>query len=111
MSHENIHEREVESNPERSLSRDEILAELSLSHSIEKLNIERELSDVDGVYLLEVLYPEQGKRVVYQRKGSFEGKGSKIESSRTTIRVEDLDDGYSRTIADYDPIKGEWVNQ
>ena len=95
-----------EPNPEKALSREEVFAQLR--SRCEGLEIERELSDAEGIYLLEMMSPDKAKRYVYQRKGIFSGK---IESRSTTIRSEDLDDGYSRTIADYDPITGEWVDQ
>jgi hypothetical protein len=115
MSYKEIPNAENESNPERALSREQIMEELLVrimsSHEKFQIKVERELSNAEGIYLLEVLSPDTGRRYVYQRKGSFEGSGQKIESSGTTIRSEDLDDGYSRTIADYDPIAGRWINQ
>lgn len=106
MLHEGSKMDASETGPERILSREEILSQLR--SRCENFDIERELADVLGVYLLEVLSPDRTKRFVYQRKGTF---GDKIESTGTTIRSEDLDDGFSRTIADYNPITGEWVDQ
>jgi len=106
MSNEVIPNVENESNPEKILSREEVMAQLK--SRCEGMEVERELSDADGVYLLEMMSSNEGRRYVYQRKGTFAGK---IESGSTTIRSEDLDDGYSRTIADYDPETGEWIDQ
>jgi len=115
MPHEGIPTIDAEPNPERVLSREKILEELlmrmMISHEKFQFRVEREMSDAEGVCFLEVLSPDKGKRYTYQRKGSFEGRGQKIESSGTTIRSEDLDDGYSRTLADYNPDTGEWVDQ
>jgi len=46
---------------------------------------------------LEVLSPDKGKRLPYQRKGSFEGKRAKRIESTGPRFDRDLDDGYSRT--------------
>ena len=99
-------ESDKEPNLERILSREEVLSELH--NRCEKFEVERELADAEGVYLLEVISEDKAKRYTYQRKGMFAGK---IESAGTTLRSEDLDDGYSRTLADYDPITGEWTDQ
>ena len=106
MSYEGIPKADNEPTPERILSREEVLSQL---HSrCEKFELERELADAEGVYLLEVTSEDKTKRYAYQRKGTFVGK---IESAGTTIRSEDMDDGYSRTIADYDPTTGEWKDR
>ena len=105
MSHE-VPTMENEPNPERILSREEVLSQLR--SRCEKFEVERELADAEGVYLLEVMSEDKTKRFVYQRKGTF---GGKIESAGTTVRSEDMDDGYSRTVADYDPATGEWIDQ
>lgn len=98
-----------ETGPERILSREEILAQINTR--CESFNIERELADADGVYLLEVVASDNSKRYVYQRKGLFPIGAKKIESGGTTIRSEDLDDGYAETLADYDPATNEWIDQ
>lgn len=99
-----------ETGPERILSREEVLSQLR--SRCENFEIERELGDADDIYLLEVKDSDNSKRYAYQRKGSFMiGASQKIESLGTTIRSEDLDDGYSRTIADYDPKTNEWIDQ
>ena len=99
-----------ETGPERILSQEEVLAQLR--SRCESFEIERELEDADGVYLLEVKSSDGSRRYAYQRKGSFMVGGSqKIESLGTTIRSEDLDDGYAQTIADYNPNTNEWVDQ
>ncbi len=97
---------ENEPNPERILSREEVLSELR--SRCEGLEMGRELADADGIYLLEMMSPDKARRYIYQRKGLFAGK---IGSAGTTLRSEDMDDGYSRTIADYDPATGEWIDQ
>ena len=99
-------ESDKESKLEHIHSREEILS--ILLSFCEKFEPERELADAEGVYLMEVVSEDKTKRFVYQRKGTF---GGKIESAGTTIRSEDLDDGYSRTLADYDPNTGEWTDQ
>lgn len=109
MSYEQVPKIESESNPERILPREEVLRQLR--SRCEDFAIERELADAEGVYLLEVISSDNTKRYVYQRKGSFPGKVQKIESTGTTIRSEDMEDGYSRTIADYDETTGEWIDQ
>lgn len=106
MSYEGAPKSENEPTPEHILSREEVLSQLR--SRCENFEVERELVDAEGVYLLEVLSTDKTKRYVYQRKGTFTGK---IESAGTTIRSEDMDDGYSRTLADYDPITGEWIDQ
>ena len=98
-----------ETGPERILGREEIIR--MVLNWCEKFRIERELADEEGIYLLEVIASDNTKRYTYQRKGSFSGRGGKIESAGTTIRSEDLDDGYSRTLADYDPIADAWIAQ
>jgi hypothetical protein len=115
MAYEEFPKTEHEPNPERVFSREEILEEILLQvlkrHEKFQFKIERELRNAEGIYLLEALDPKAGKRYTYQRKGSFEGRGQKIESSETTIRSEDLDDGYSRTLAGYDPTTDRWKEQ
>jgi hypothetical protein len=106
MPYEGVPKAESETNPEHILSREEVLSQLR--SRCEKFEVERELADAEGVYLLEVMSEDKTKRFVYQRKGTF---GGKIESAGTTVRSEDMDDGYSRTIADYDPAMGEWKDQ
>lgn len=106
MPYEEVPKVENEQNQERIPSREEIVSELH--NRCEEFEVERELADTEGVYLLEVMSSDKSKRYTYQRKGLFTGK---IESAGTTIRSEDMDDGYSRTIADYDPITGNWVDQ
>jgi hypothetical protein len=106
MSYEDQKMNANETGPERILSREEVLSQLR--SRCENFEIERERADAEGVYLLEVMSVDKTKRYVYQRKGIF---GGKIESAGTTVRSEDVDDGYSRTIADYDPVTGEWIDQ
>lgn len=98
-----------EGDKERISSREEILSQLGSRCEI--LKIERELSDEEGIYLLEVINKENTKRYTYQRMRLLPGQPRGIESSGTTIRSEDLDDGYSRTIADYDSETNEWTDQ
>lgn len=98
-----------EGGPERILSRDEIIAEIS--KHCESFEPERELSDEQGIYLLEVKATDGSRRYTYQRKRLLPDAPQGIESSGTTLRSEDLDDGYSRTIADFNPNTGEWVGQ
>lgn len=101
-----IEDYKPEAGPERILSREEILSQLQ--GRCEKFDVERELSDADGIYLLEVMTKDGTKRYTYQRKGAFDGK---IESAGTTVRLEWMDDGFSKTLADFDPATGEWVEQ
>lgn len=98
-----------ETSPERILSREEVLSQIR--SRCEGFEIEQDLKDADGIYFLEVRALDNSKRYTYQRKGSFLGESHKIESVGTTIRSEDLDDGYSRTIADYNLTTNEWVEQ
>ncbi|MDO8516479.1 MAG: hypothetical protein Q7S28_04460 [bacterium] len=106
MSNEKV---EGELNPERVLSREEVLSQIR--SRCEGFEIERELEDADGIYLLEVKSSDNTKRYIYQRKGSFSVGSKKIDSFATTIIAEDLDDGYARTIADYNSETNEWVDQ
>jgi hypothetical protein len=106
MSYEDQKMDVSETGPERILSREEVLSQLR--SRCEDFEVERELADAEGVYLLEVMSADKTKRYVYQRKGVFAGK---IESAGTIVRSEDLDDGYSRTLADYDLTTGEWIDQ
>ena len=107
MSHEEMPEMNAsERGPERILSREEVLSQLR--SRCERFEIERELTDADGVYFLEVKNSDNTKRYTYQRKGIF---SERIGSAGTIILSEDMDDGYSRIIADYDPETGEWKDQ
>lgn len=96
----------VETSPERILSREEVLSQLR--SRCEQFEVERELSDAEGVYLLEVLSSDGTKRFAYQRKGLF---ANQIGSEKTTIRVDWTDDSYSTTLADFDPVTGAWIDQ
>ncbi len=98
-----------ETGPERILSREEVLSELRSRCEI--FEVERELEDAEGIYLLEVKASDGSKRYTYQRKRLLPGEPRGIESVGTTIRVEWLDDGYAKTLADYDPITNEWIDQ
>ncbi len=101
---------ESEPNPERALSREEILSELH--RRCENFTPERELADSDGIYLLEVVSSDGAKRYTYQRARLLPAlPGHDVESTTTAIRSEDSDDGYSRTLADYDPKRGIWIDQ
>lgn len=95
--------------PERILSREEVLSQIR--SRCEEFEIERELEDADGVYYLEVKAKDNSKRYIYQRRGSFPVDSKKIDSLKTTIISEDLDDGYARTIADYDSKTNKWIDQ
>jgi hypothetical protein len=96
----------IEAGPERILSREEVLSELG--RRCEFSGVHRELVDAGGVYLLEVMNKDKTKIYIYQRQGSFAGG---VESALTTIQSEDMDDGFPRTLADYDPKTGQWVDQ
>ena len=98
-----------ERGPERILSREEILAKIK--SYCEQFTVERELADEAGVYLLEVVAADNSKRYAYQRKRLLPGQPKGVESASTTIWSEDLDDGYSRTLADFDAEKNEWIEQ
>jgi hypothetical protein len=98
-----------EAGPEHILPREKIL--LELRNRCENFQVERELSDEDGIYFLEVMSADNAMRYSYQRKGSFPGGSHRIESTGTTIRSEDVNSGWSETLADYDEKTGEWVNQ
>lgn len=98
-----------ENGPERVLSREEVLSKI-LSYC-EHFAIERELVDEAGIYLLEVIAEDKSRRYSYQRKRILPGQPTDIESAGTTIRSEDLDDGYSRTHADFDAAKNQWIEQ
>ncbi|TSA44513.1 hypothetical protein D4R51_03725 [bacterium] len=100
---------ESEGKKERIFSREEILSQLGSRCEI--LKIERELEDEKGIYLLEVINKENTKRFIYQRERLLPGQPRGIESSGTTIRSEDLDDGFSKTIADYNPELDKWIDQ
>lgn len=99
----------VETSPERILSREEILSQIR--SWCENFEMERELVDADGIYLLEVKASDNSRRYVYQRRKLLPGQPQGVESAGTTIRSEDLDDGYSRTLADYDPQTDTWIDQ
>ncbi len=98
-----------ETGPERILSREEILSEIR--SWCENFEIERELADTEGIYLLEGIDSENSKRYIYQRKGSFPVGVKKIDALKTTIIEEYLDDSYASTVADYDPETNRWVHQ
>ncbi|OGZ00648.1 MAG: hypothetical protein A2946_01485 [Candidatus Liptonbacteria bacterium RIFCSPLOWO2_01_FULL_53_13] len=95
--------------PERVLSLEEILSQLR--SRCESFEVERELGDAEGIYLLEVKSLDGSKRFTYQRKRLLPGQPQGIESAGTTIRIEWLDDGFSKTLADFNPTTGEWVEQ
>jgi len=97
-------------NPVQSaFCREEILG--AIRNHCENFEIERELSNAEGLYFLQVQNTEKTKRYFYQRKGSFSKDTEVIDSATTTLFSEDLDDGYSRVLADYDPKTGEWTRQ
>lgn len=97
-----------ETGPERILSREEVLSQLQ--SRCESFTIEQELGNDDGVYFLEVLSSDNTRRYTYQRKGSFSKDSLVVESAGTIIYSEDLDDGRSRVIADYDLITESWID-
>jgi hypothetical protein len=99
----------VETSPERILTREEILSQIR--SRCEHFEPERELRDEEGIYLLEVIASDNSKRYTYQRQRIIPGQPQGVESAGTTIRSEDLDDGYSRTLADYDPRTNTWIDQ
>ncbi len=73
----------------------------------------RELSDVDGLYLLEMTIPgkKEGETKVftYQRKGTFPNG---VDSSASVINRTDLDAmgevDWSEIIAELNPATNEW---
>jgi hypothetical protein len=98
-----------ETGPERVLSREEVLSQIR--NRCENFEVEQELGDADGIYLLEVKASDNSKRYRYQRKGTFPVGTRNIGALKTTLISEDLDDGYARTIADYDPETDAWMDQ
>ncbi len=109
MTYEDPTASQAESSPERIPSREEVISKL---HSYcESFEIDLELADAEGVYLLRVRAADNSKLFTYQRKGTFQAESKEIGSAGTTIRSEDLDDGYARTLADYNPATNEWVEQ
>ena len=109
MSQEEAPRMENEPNPERALTRFEILGKLS--RHCEKFKVEREIEDAEGIYLLEVVDEFHRTRYIYQRKGSFPGRGHEIKSVTTTILEEDIESGYSKVVSDYDAASGWWIDQ
>ncbi len=98
-----------ERGPERILSREEILSQIR--SRCEGFEIEQELEDADGIYFMEAKATDNSKRYTYQRKGSFPVGSQRSDSRNTILSSEDLDDGYSRIVVDYDPERNEWIDQ
>lgn len=99
----------AEAGPEKILSREAVFAKLR--EYCDSFKVDRELSDQDGVYILEVVSDHGKKMYTYQRKGTFPGtKGRDIASAGTSIRVDDLDGSFfSETLADYNPKEDSWT--
>ncbi len=84
----------------------------ALGKHVEHFSVQRELSDADGVYLLEVTIPGEKEGEVaeytYQRKGSFGAN----QSTTTTISVAHYDaTGMpvgGKTLANFDEKTGLW---
>ncbi|MDP1689019.1 MAG: hypothetical protein Q8L47_02725 [bacterium] len=106
MSHEGI---ENEANPEKILSREEIL--LELRNRCENFDVIAEREDKDGIYFLKIKTSNKKIFFVYQRERSLAGEPQGMESARTTIRMEWADDSYAKTLADYNPFADKWVDQ
>ena len=98
-----------EMGPERIPSKEEVLSQIR--SRCESFEIESELSDANGVYYLEAKASDNSKRYIYQREGTFQGNSKPNSALKTTLILEDLDDSYSRCIADYDSETGEWIEQ
>jgi len=81
-----------EESPENILTREDILREMS--RFVEGVDISRELSDSQGIYLLEIVTPGEkpGETIEYQyfRKGKF---SNHIQSSETCIYKVYFEDG------------------
>lgn len=108
LENENTFEAEI--GPERILPREAVLAKLR--EYCDSFRIERELSDENGIYLLEVFSNESGNTMyAYQRAGTFPGNnGMNITSAGTSVRVEFLDwSSYPETLSDYDSFKDTWT--
>lgn len=92
---------------EKILTREQVLSKIS-TYS-ENPTVIKELSDKDGIYLLEVKGIRKIERdvaeYIYQRKGTFPN-GS--DSLVTSIMVVD-ESGWAENIAEYDSVTRRWV--
>lgn len=95
---------------ERVLTKDEVIG--ALEQHVKNYVVQRELSDDNGIYLLELTVagekPGEMTEYTYQRKGKFGG----LETTTTGISVAFYEDGIpvgGNTIADYNEITGQWT--
>ena len=101
----------IEQGNERIPTREDILAQIRTR--CEGAAVIRELSDTEGVYLLETRKqgekPGESTEYTYQRKGVFPNK---IESAATVLQVFYCADDVplsGEIIAEYDTATGEWI--
>ncbi len=94
---------------EHVLSREEVLE--AITQHVEGYTIERELSDAEGVYLLEARVvgekPGEVTEYRYQRKGEF-GRNQSLQTAIHVAYYEDDMPVGGTTIANYNETTGEW---
>lgn len=94
---------------EKILTRDEIIAAIGLY--VENFSLQRELSDKDDIYLLEVTIPGEnpGETIeyTYQRKGTF-GPNSTTTTNISVAYYENGEPVGGKVFANYNEETGEW---
>ncbi|MFA5791437.1 MAG: hypothetical protein WC884_00145 [Candidatus Paceibacterota bacterium] len=102
----------AEKSPDHILSREEVIE--VLSRYAERGVITRELSNEDGIYLLEMTTegPQVGETTefTYRRMGTYPNK---IQSPETLIEAAYYQDGFpisADTLATYNPQTGTWTH-
>ncbi len=102
-----------ESMLEKIPSRENILVEIR--KRCEGATVVRELSDHDGIYLLEAR--EQGDKpgeftdYIYQRRGSFPNKNAATTTVLERVFFENDIPCGGDVLAEHDDATGEWVNK
>ena len=91
------------------LSREEVLE--AIGQHVEGYAIERELSDVEGIYLLEARVsgekPGEVTEYRYQRKGEF-GRNQSLQTAIHVAHYEDDIPVGGTTISNYNEESGAW---
>ncbi len=105
-------ENPIERGPEQIPTREQVLKEIA--RHAEGAAFVRELSDEQGLYLLEVkIEGEKPGEIIqyeYMRKGRFQGVGQSSETAIHVVYYENDVPTNGQKIAIYNAESGEWVN-
>jgi hypothetical protein len=102
----------IEKGPEQILSKEEVLE--AISRYAENAEIVRELSDENGLYLLEakILGEKPGEitQFEYMRKGTFPNHNESVETAIHKVFYENEIPVGGESVAVFKPETGEWIH-